>query len=327
MDNVTHSLTGLMIYRAGMPRAPRAALMMILAANVPDIDVVSGLRGSLSYIEWHRSYTHSFAFAPLMAVIPLLIVWRFSLLFYFFSLIGVLSHLLLDWTNAYGIRLLLPFSHRWLRLDQTDIVDPWILSIFFLALAAPALARMVSSEIGAGKNSGAKRGWAWFALAAVLAYEGARYTAHSRAIAVMDAHLYNGVIPDRITAIPALMNPARWRGIVEGGNFVDFVPVDLAGQFDPTDGRTDYSSPASPAIDAARRTGPFEAFSRFDQLPFWRVTPVVDGNVVELIDLRFGSPESPGFEARALVDREGVVHDAQFTFGRRLPIPKEQRDP
>jgi len=321
MDNLTHALTGLMMSRAMMKPAPRAAVMMILAANVPDIDVVSGLGGSLSYLEWHRGYTHSLAFAPLLAVIPLLVVWRFSLRYYLFSLAGVFSHLLLDWTNVYGVRLLLPFSGRWLRLDQTDIVDPWILTIFFLALAAPALARMVGSEIGSKKTSGARRGWAYFALAAVLTYEGARSAAHSRAIGVINAHLYNGSIPERINAFPDRMNPWRWRGVVEAADFVDILPVDLAGQFDPTDGRIEYSAAPSPAIEAAKRTRPFEIFGRFNQVPFWRTTPVVDGTLVELIDLRFGTPQTPGFEARAIVDQFGQPHDARFGFGG-LPIGK-----
>jgi len=63
-------------------------------------------------------------------------------------------------------------------------------------------------------------------------------------------------------------------------------------------------------------------FGSFNQLPFWRVTPGVDGTLVELIDLRFGTPENPGFEARATVDAAGAVHDAQFTFGTRLPTGK-----
>lgn len=324
MDNVTHSLTGWMIARAGMKPAPRVALMMIIAANIPDIDVVSGLGGALSYIQWHRSYTHSLACAPLMAFVPLLLVWRFSILYYGFSLIGVLSHLLLDWTNAYGIRLLLPFSGRWLRLDQTDIVDPWILTVFFLALAAPALAGMVGSEIGA-KKSGARRGWAWFALLAVFSYEGARWAAHSRAIAVMGSHLYNGVIAERLIATPDRMNPLRWRGIAEAGDFAAIVPLDLSQQFDPSAGRIDYSAPLSPAIEAAKRTRAFEVFGKFDQVPFWRVTPAADGTMVELIDLRFGSPQAPGFEAHAVVDASGQAHDAQFSFGRALPVGREER--
>jgi inner membrane protein len=323
MDNVTHSLVGLMMSRVPGTRPPRAALMMMLAANVPDIDVVSGFGGSLSYIEWHRSYTHCFAFSPLLALIPLLIVWRFSVRGYLFSLAGVLSHLLLDWTNIYGIRLLLPFSNRWLRLDQTDVVDPWILAILLLAVAAPALARMVSSEIGSKKTSGPGRGWAWFALLALLTYEGARYAAHQRALGVMSAHLFNGAIPNRQTAVPVRENPWRWRGIAEAEGFVDVVPIDLATEFDPSDGRIEYTPPPSPAIDAARRTRAFEVFGRFNQLPFWRTTPVVDGTLVELIDLRFGTPQNPGFEARTVVDAAGVANDARFTFGNPLPTRKQ----
>src|ERR1700735_4751764 len=153
MDNVTHSLVGLMMSRVPVKRPERAALMMIIAANLPDIDVVRGLGGALSYLAWRRSYTHVLAFAPLMALVPLLVVWRFSFRGYVFSLAGVLSHLLLDSTNVYGIRMLLPFSHRWLRLDQTDVVDPWILAILLLAVAAPALARPGGSGGGSEGRS------------------------------------------------------------------------------------------------------------------------------------------------------------------------------
>ena len=69
-------------------------------------------------------------------------------------------------------------------------------------------------------------------------------------------------------------------------------------------------------MEAVRATRPFQVFGSFNQLPFWKVTPVVDGTLVELIDLRFGTPENPGFEARAVVDSGGGVHDARFMFGR-----------
>jgi inner membrane protein len=355
VDNVTHTLTGLMLSRSGIDRkVARAAPMMMIAANLPDIDAVAFFGGPAAYLEWHRSYPHALVFAPLMALIPplLFLVFarqRITLWAYAGSLIGVLSHLALDWTNVYGIRLLLPFSDRWLRLDITDIVDPWILAILFLALAAPALARMVGSEIASRRvKSGPHRGWAWFALIALFSYEGARYTAHERALAVMGAHTFNGVIARRLTALPRGGNPLLWKGVAEGvsldreGNtsenaagekdsqntlkdgqnpgkldhFVTIVPVDLSVPFDPTAGRTDHDAPPNPAIDAARATHPFQVFGAFDQLPFWKITRTDTGTLVELIDLRFGTPQHPGFEASATVDESGGVHDARARFGR-----------
>ena len=37
--------------------------------------------------------------------------------------LGVASHLLLDWTNSYGIRLLFPFSLQWFHLDLNALTD------------------------------------------------------------------------------------------------------------------------------------------------------------------------------------------------------------
>ncbi len=331
MDNVTHSLVGLMMSRSGVDRkVTHAAFMMVLAANLPDIDVVSAFGGALNYLAWHRSYTHALISAPLLALIPPLVMLvavrqRFSWWAYLFSLLGVLSHLVLDWTNIYGVRMLLPFSARWLRLDQTDVVDPWILTILFLAIAAPGLAKLVSSEIGSKAGSGPKRGWAWFALLAILAYEGGRYTAHTRALAVMGAHLYNGTIAKRLTAVPSRTNPLRWRGIAEGDGFIDIVPVDLGGQFDPSEGRIDYVAEPSAAIEAARRTPAFQGFAVFSQVPYWKLTLLTDGTFVEMIDLRFGTPEQPGFEASGIVNASGDVRDALFTFGPRPLVTQVAR--
>src|SRR4051794_29531306 len=40
--------------------------------------------------------------------------------------IGVLSHVLLDYLNNYGVRLLMPFSSRWFYGDTLFIVDVWL---------------------------------------------------------------------------------------------------------------------------------------------------------------------------------------------------------
>ena len=82
---------------------------------------------------------------------------------YAISLVAVASHLLLDYTNTYGIRLLLPFSARWFHLDLTSVVDLWIWAVLLVALAGPLIARLVNAEIGA-RTQHAGRGFAIFAL-------------------------------------------------------------------------------------------------------------------------------------------------------------------
>ena len=48
---------------------------------------------------------------------------------YFCAVLAALSHLLLDYTTAYGIRLFEPFNYRWYSWDLVYIIDPviWIL--------------------------------------------------------------------------------------------------------------------------------------------------------------------------------------------------------
>jgi inner membrane protein len=317
MDNLTHTLVGLMMARAGLERTtPRGAGMMMLAANAPDIDALSWFGGTITYLQYHRGYTHALPFAPVVALLPMLLARaKFGWQSYLAALAGVLSHVMLDSTNVYGVRLLLPFSERWPRLDITNVVDLWIWGVLFLALAAPALARLVSSEIGERPSASPRRGWAWFALLALMAYEGVRYTAHARAVAMMDARLFNGSAARRITVVPRGSNPWLWRGVAEGDGFITLVPVDLSAPFDPTAGRTETPPPPDAAIEAARRTPAFQVLGRFSQLPFLKITPVVDGTRVELIDLRFGTPQDPSLEAKAVVGDSGEVRDVQVGFG------------
>src|SRR5271157_3715432 len=157
MDPLTHTATGLFLSRAGLKRlTPLATPILLLAANAPDIDIVSAAGGSLSYLHYHRHLTHALISAPVMALLPVLLVRVVSrkpvrwLGAWAASTAAVLLHLLLDYTNVYGIRLLLPFSSEWQRLDVTSVVDLWIWAVCLLAVAGPFLGRLVGSEIASG---------------------------------------------------------------------------------------------------------------------------------------------------------------------------------
>jgi inner membrane protein len=331
MDPLTHTATGLFLSRAGLKDwTPRGTAILLLAANAPDIDIVASFGGSLNYLHYHRHLTHSLAASPVIALLPVLLVgavsrkhlnWRGA---FFVSWIAVLSHLLLDFTNSYGIRLLLPFSGEWLRLDVTNVIDLWIWAVFLFSIGAPYLARLVTSEItsGAPRSRSHGRGSAVFALAFLVAYSLGRGVLHARAIANLESHVYQGEAPLRVAALPDAANPLRWRGLAETRHAYAVAEVDLTRDFDPSAALVFHKAASYPAIDAARRTHTFQVFLTFAQFPYWRVTPVSEpegGKRVDVLDMRFGSPAAPGFMASATLDAQLRAVETSFTFGTVRP--------
>ena len=326
MDPLTHTLTGLALSRAGLNRlSGYATPILLLAANAPDIDIAALAGGSVAYLHYHRYITHAFFAIPFLAWLPVLAVrifarkpfdWKWA---YLVSVLGVITHPLLDWMNAYGVRLLLPFSNRWYRLDILSLGDIWIWGVLLIALLAPALARLVSSEIGARPGTG--RSWAIAALCFLLLYPCGRYLLHERALAVLDSRLYDGAAPVRVAALPRADSPFRWAGLVETTEFYSLLDVNLLGEFDPSAGRVLYKPEPGPceaaAAAAARGTEAFRVFLNFSQYPYWRFTPVdhpEDAIRVDVMDLRFGAPPHPRFVATAIVDRTGRVVRSGFAY-------------
>jgi inner membrane protein len=322
LDNLTHSLVGLALSRAGLNRlTTQATAVLLLAANAPDIDVLSAAGGSLTYLRYHRHLTHSLLMAPVMALLPVLVVrlvtrkpiaWAMA---YLVSLVGLASHLALDLTNSYGVRLLLPFSARWLRLDLNSIVDPWIWTALLLSVIAPALSRLVAGEIGAPTRPG--RMAPLLALAFVLLYDGARVVIHQRALAILDSRIYLGSAPLGVAAFPDTFNPFAWRGLVEGSRFYALFDLNVGKPFDPTTGPFFYRAEDSAAVRRAAETEPFKVFAAFAQYPIWTVTPLSDppnGSRVQLSDMRFGTPRRGGFRTIAILDSQLRVVSSRFSF-------------
>ena len=331
MDNLTHTLTGLMLSRAGLERlTPRASLILVLAANAPDVDTVTALGGVTTYLDWHRGPTHGLPMLPLMALLPVIGAgsWRrpagFSWLHaYLLSCIGLLSHLLLDWTNIYGIRLLSPLSGEWFRLDTTSVVDPWIWLVLLLALGWPMLSRLVSAEIGA-RSSHAGTGMARFALAFLLLYDFGRWVIHLRVMETLNSRLYAGGPPKQMAALPDYANPLRWTGLVELPGRWESHEVSIAEEFDPEAARIWHQAAASPELDEARRQEPFRVLQRFSRTLLWQQVLLPEENVgkeVRATDLRFGEPGDGAFTARARIGPDGKAVDARFQFrGGAAPI-------
>ncbi len=329
MDNVTHTLTGLALARAGLNRfSPRATALLIVSANAPDIDIIAALKSPLAYLEAHRGYTHSLLFLPVMALFSLLFVaaiFRQKLPWgkaWLLCAIGLGSHLALDWTNSYGTRLLLPFSSRWFHLDITALYDGWIMAVLVFAAIWPIFSRLVSREIGSKDASG--RTIAAGALLFFLAFDLGRAVLHGRAIAQLEARLFENAAPLQAAALPGSLNPFEWRGVVETEATYQSLPIYTLGQIDPATAQIFFKPPQEPTIEAAKQTEAFRYFLYFSRFPVWSESRITlergAGARVELTDLRFGVPQRGSFHCIALENAGYRVLQTWFTFGSGLDL-------
>ena len=143
MDNLTHSLVGLTAAKAGLEKlSPGATALCVLAANSPDVDiVVLVFQGRWGYLHHHRGITHSLVGATVLALaLPLVFYLGDRIIaqirrrepqvklagLLLASILTTATHPLLDWSNNYGIRFLLPWSARWSYGDFTFVIDPFI---------------------------------------------------------------------------------------------------------------------------------------------------------------------------------------------------------
>jgi len=323
MDNVTHSLTGFALARAGLDRwCPRATLLLLLSANAPDADILALARGPLAYMEAHRGYTHSLLLLPIMALACVLVtaaLYREKLPWFrawLVCLIGLSSHLLLDWTNSYGVRPFIPFSSRWFALDINALCDWTILAVLAVAALWPLFSRLVSGEIGDRSRTG--RGIARFALVFFVLFDGARYTLHERAIDKLESRLYEDMPPVSVAAVPLALTPFRWNGIVETARAYRTLPVDVLNPLDTENAAIYYKPPLTSALENAQREELFRYFLYFARFPVWSQQPVIWKDVerrrIELTDLRFGSPGRGVFHCVAIEDAEGRVLETFFMY-------------
>jgi inner membrane protein len=101
---------------------------------------------------------------------------------YGLALLALLSHLLLDYTNNYGLRPFFPFNDRWYAASIVFIFDPVMFVLLLGALVAPWLFGLVSSEVGAKKQPFRARGWAIVALLGVVGWWTLREVEHGHAV-------------------------------------------------------------------------------------------------------------------------------------------------
>jgi membrane-bound metal-dependent hydrolase YbcI (DUF457 family) len=331
LDNLTHTLVGVTLVRAGLGgRVPGATLTIALASNLPDADIVTAAWGQVAYLAAHRGPTHGplgvLAFgiaAALMAVL-----WRarprenrarawdgFGTLAAV-GVTGTLLHVLMDLPTQYGTRLLSPFVETWFSFDWMPIIEIYL----WVALAAGFLAARYNRE--------RRRAIARVVLAVGLSIYAGRALLHARALEIAATTRADGTAAPCATApvltrhptiieaaaagpgaclqaaaLPGFLSPFEWRLIRQQADGYEMRDISLLGD-EPLSSRVFVPSESDTSVARARATDTMRVFLFFSRFPATRAATLPDGTRrVRAIDVRFvGLPPQalePDPQARA----------------------------
>ncbi|MCB9910191.1 MAG: metal-dependent hydrolase [Planctomycetes bacterium] len=212
MDPLTHMALGasLAMVLSPRPRRRAAALGGAIAGLLPDADIfIRSAHDPLLAIEYHRHFTHSFLFQPVVAAVAWMLVVGLQRVFlgpgrprasYLPLVVAAISHPLCDGWTSYGTRLWWPFSPERVAWDWTSVIDP-ILTLPLILLCVWGIRRRSWWMPAAGL--------AWVSVYLVLAVGQGQ-----RATEALQAHLkQQGVQVERLSVRPSFGNILVWRGV------------------------------------------------------------------------------------------------------------------
>lgn len=310
-------MTGACLGRAGFNRTTAyATLAMTLAAEAPDLDVFWSIAGPVAGFQHHRGWTHTLIGTPVVATVVVLAIYAFDrwrrgrsmnaeraipvrwAMLWLCAWIAALSHILLDYTNNYGVRPFFPFNPRWYAGNTVFIFEPVFFIALLLALIVPALLSLTDREIGARTPKLHGRGWAIFALTVMIALWGWRAVEQHTAkqILLNDAAAQTDPQPVlRVGLSPYPGNPFLWQAVVETPLSFRVATVDTRTSDIESDPQTDiFHKPAeTPATLAAKGSYLGRVYLDWAQFPFVQdAGPGVTANgeaatIVSFRDLRF----------------------------------------
>jgi len=289
MDNVCHSLAGAAIAQTGFARRlPRATLLAVIAANIPDVDALTYLGSDNAFaVSFRRGWTHG---------IPALVVWSVLLAVVFarwtkrkpldylpLAAIAVVSHPSLDWLNTYGVRFFMPFSNTWYYGDTLFIVDLVLIALF-------ALGWFTSSRLLAAGNRRAE--WpARTALALSLGYILVMKGMSELTRAAVERQARSPLTRRELMVAPAPFSMTRREIMMRSGPTLYRVRAGWNG-LRPALGTETVSefTGATPAMyTAVRATVDGERFLRWARFPYFVPGAGADSNTVFVGDARYSS--------------------------------------
>ena len=286
MEPVTHFLSGAILSRAGFNRKTAyATLAMTLAAEMPDIDVFWSVRGPLAGFQHHRGITHTFLGAPVEALVVTGVMWGIHTLrknkpeqqpkwhlLWLFSTLAIFLHILLDFTNNYGVRPFFPFDPHWHAWSIVFIVDPFLLLVLTAGLVLPAIFGLTDREISNRRVPFRGRGLAIATLLLIGLYYGWRSTEQAHALNLVRQAGVGSAPVERLAAEPYPFSPFHWHAIVETADYYQTADVSTWTNIVDTSDANDRipKPPVTPAVVAAKQSWLGRVYLDWSQFPVTR---------------------------------------------------------
>jgi inner membrane protein len=310
MFNSTHTLVGFALARTGLDEwVPYAAATSVIAANLPDIEILSGLSSTAAYLDNHRGISHTFVGIPVLALALAGAMYYFSENFwktFTVALLSMATHPVLDYTNNYGLRPFLPFSGTWYYGDLLFIFDPYIDGILLLGLIA-----------GRYLN-GRRRNMAFLSLVLVITYVGMRVELRRLAASQMAEFAARTPSAEQWAVLPTMANPFVWDGFVKTRTQWLMVRIHATkgGQGDIA--RIERGA-FSDAVKHAAQAETAAALLRFARFPAVRVEGVESGYRVLFMDFRFyNEARKTSLGAEVLLDQSFQVRKETLSFAQSV---------
>lgn len=217
MDTFTHALSGALFARATASPKPsenqlplrKRVLVGTVAAAFPDSDFM--LRGGadlLTYLNLHRSITHSVVMLPFWGALLATLWWWFGRrqrpwrAYFGVSLLGISIHIAGDVITAYGTQIFAPLSTYKAAWPVTFVIDPWFTGILVIGLLG--CWRRPQSRLPAVAS-----------LAVLVAYVGFQGTLRTQALALgYDYAHQQSLAKSQIYALPQPFSPFNWKVVV-----------------------------------------------------------------------------------------------------------------
>jgi membrane-bound metal-dependent hydrolase YbcI (DUF457 family) len=283
MDNLTHTLVGATLAKAGLEKkfGKGTLLTLIIASNLPDIDAFWAMvRGGADAFLTRRMVTHS---VPGIMVLSLLLAFvisrfnkniKFSHLV-FLALMGMVGHLFFDLVNSYGVVMLYPFSMKRFELSWIFIIDLVLWAIMLTPFIFKLILREKADLLKLCRVSGVS----------VIIYVGFCALGHYQGERLLNRiEREENISPQFSYVFPEALGCHRFRGVLrKNDTYTGYLLNVFQGQYKKmAEIKTDELSP----VVAKARENPFaKKLEWFAKAPVWEVT--ASGS--QVYDLRFMS--------------------------------------